>query len=384
MKFLDVIGQADLKEHLVRAAEKNKIAHALLFLGAEGSGGLPLALATAQFLCCESPSDTDSCGTCPSCIKSARLQHPDIHFAYPVVKKENQRTAAMSADFAKEWISLISSNPYITEFDWLQGIKAGNRQGNISAEECRHIIRSLNLKPYEAPYKILILWKPEVLGLSGNILLKLIEEPPGNTVLMLVAENQEDILPTILSRTQLVKIPPLTDEEITEALIERHGIAKEDAIRLAFLSGGSYNQAVELIGEDAQVYSKLWLAWLIHIMKPQPVELLRWIDQVAIIGREQQKQFFEYCLHFIRETTINAFSPAVRPRVLPDEVPVMRSLMKYITTLEQLERLNELFEQATYFIERNANPKITLMDMSIRIQKVLKGIPEPLEVNPLV
>lgn len=337
-----------------------------------------MALAFAQYLVCEDPGDTDSCGICPACIKSSRLQHPDIHYAYPVYKKEGAKHA-YSADFAREWIQAIGKNPYITEFDWLQSIKAGNKMGNISAEECRHIIKGLNLKPFEAQYKVYILWKAETLGQSGNILLKLIEEPPPQTVLILVAEDREEIIPTILSRTQVVHIPAISDHDLQEALVVRHQMEEEEARHHAFLSNGSYSRAMAT--EGTRSYAKLWLDWLVCIMKPQPAELLKWVDHMAGAGREPQVQFLEYCSHFLREATVAIASGGrVQPRILPDEEPVMRSLQKYITHLEQLERLHELLEEKAYHIGRNANPKITFMDLSLRIQKVMKGLPEPVVI----
>jgi DNA polymerase III subunit delta' len=377
MQFKDVIGQQELKDHLIAVARSGKVAHALLLLGNEGTGGLPLALAFAQYLVCENPGEHDSCGTCPPCIKSGKMQHPDIHYTYPVIKKDGMKTV-YSADYAREWMEAVGVNPYITEFNWLQSIKAGNKLGNITAEECRHVIKTLNLMPYEAPYKILVLWKPESLGLSGNILLKLIEEPPPHTVLILVAENREEIIATILSRTQILHVPPLLDEELQAALETRHQLAPDEARHTAFLSGGSYSRA--LATEGTKGYAKRWLEWLVCIMKPQPAELLKWIDSMAAEGRDPQIQFLEYCMHFMRETTIALYATGSTPRILPEEQPVMRSLIKYIKNLEQIERLSELFEQKAYHIERNASAKITFMDLSLRIQKVLKGLPEPVEV----
>src|SRR4030095_3635660 len=239
MQFKEIIGQDDIKKQLVDMVQQNRLSHALLFLGKEGNGSLQLAMALAQYLTCEvtnknpksyqekipvstaswykeGPSQTseprspssDSCGTCPSCIKARQLIHPDIHFSYPVVTKKTG-SPPISADYISEFREFIKTQSYGNVYDWLQFIGAENKQGNITAQECNDIIHKLNLKSFEREYKILLMWMPEYLGNEGNKLLKLIEEPPPDTLFILVAENESSILPTILSRCQLIRIPPL-------------------------------------------------------------------------------------------------------------------------------------------------------------------------------
>src|SRR6202035_5286750 len=253
MLFSEVIGQREIKAKLRNLVEHNRLSHALLLNAPEGAGGLPLALAFAQYLVCDRVSDegskinfpSESCGVCPSCIKAAQLIHPDIHYVYPVVSRK-PGDKPVSADFISEWREFISQFPYGTIFDWLQFIQADNKQGNISAHECNEINRKLSLKSFENGYKILIMWMPEYLGNEGNKLLKLIEEPPPNTLFLLVAENDSFILPTILSRTQLIKIPPLEAKEIEQALIERVRLPAEHAARIAAISEGNYHEAMQL------------------------------------------------------------------------------------------------------------------------------------------
>ena len=254
MQFSSVIGQKATREQLIQMVQQNRLGHALLFLGNEGTGALSLALAFAQYINCEKvtgknqatsggPSlfgdpepvainavlyPTDSCGTCPSCQKASQLIHPDIHFSFPVITKKSGEKP-ISADYIKEWREFIKLYPYGNSFDWLQFINAENKQGNITAEECNDIIRKLSLKSYEGGYKILIIWMPEFLTKNGNKLLKLIEEPPPDTLFMLVAENEQLILPTIVSRTQLVKIPRLSSMEIEAALELRAGVSIQKA-----------------------------------------------------------------------------------------------------------------------------------------------------------
>src|SRR6516225_2271587 len=232
--FKDVIGQAPVKQHLVELVQSNRLSHALLFLGQEGSGALPMALAFAQYVVCEQPRDGDACGVCPPCIKAKQLIHPDIHYSYPDIPKK-AGDKPVSTDYGAEWREFIAQYPYGNSYDWLQFIGAENKQGNITAQECNDIIHKLNLKSFESGYKILVMWMPEYLGNEGNKLLKLIEEPPASTLFILVAENESLILQTILSRTQLVRIPLPEPADIQQGLIERSGVAQEQARQIAVL-----------------------------------------------------------------------------------------------------------------------------------------------------
>ena len=265
MQFQSITGQKETKEQLVQMVQHNRLSHALLFLGKEGTGALQLALAFAQYIVCKpKPPETDlfaapepesqkskvkindSCGICPACKKANELIHPDIHFSYPVITKKPGEKP-ISTDFIKEWREFIVTNPYGNVYDWLQFIGAENKQGNITAHECNDIIRKLNLKSFESEYKILIMWLPEFLGKEGNKLLKLIEEPPPNTLFILIAENEDLILPTILSRTQLVKIPLLTNMEVEVALELNAGVKIEKAQQIAALAEGNYREALQLL-----------------------------------------------------------------------------------------------------------------------------------------
>ncbi|MBA2561564.1 MAG: hypothetical protein H0V14_01370, partial [Chitinophagaceae bacterium] len=263
MQFKDVIGQQSVKSQLVKMVQQNRLSHALLFLGKEGSGALPLALAFAQYIVCTSaktskfiePSPSsprgegrgeDSCGSCPACIKANQLIHPDIHFSFPVITKKPGESP-VSANYIREWREFVDGNPYGNVYDWLQFITAENKQGNITAKECEEINHILNLKSFESGYKILIMWMPEFLGKEGNKLLKLIEEPPPDTLFIFVAEDENVILPTILSRTQLVKILALTDEEIEKALITQGKVENNKAKQIAGVSEGNYRDALQML-----------------------------------------------------------------------------------------------------------------------------------------
>src|SRR3954464_2966187 len=274
MLFGNVIGQLNTKAHLLEMVKQNRLSHALLFLGKEGSGALSIALAFAQYMVCDkiqnrqksaeaalplfglnassqqqtanNNQQTDSCGECPSCVKAAKLIHPDVHFSYPVIPKKSG-DKPISTDYITEWREFVKLYPYGNAFDWLQFIGAENKQGNITAEECNDIIHKLSLKSFESGYKILIMWMPEYLGKEGNKLLKLIEEPPANTLFILVAENDDQLLPTILSRCQLIKIPSPSSDAIKEALMQKAGAASEIATQIAGIAEGNYREALQLL-----------------------------------------------------------------------------------------------------------------------------------------
>src|SRR6202163_2753335 len=296
MLFSEVIGQQEIKAKLRNLVEHNRLSHALLLNAPEGAGGLPLALAFAQFLVCERVSEkglkinfpAESCNVCPSCFKAAQLIHPDIHYVYPVVTRK-PGDKPLSADFISEWREFISQFPYGTIFDWLQQINADNKQGNISAHECNEINRKLSLKSFESGYKILIMWMPEYLGNEGNKLLKLIEEPPPDTLFILVTENEAQILPTILSRVQIIRLPRPTIPEIQEALVSRAGVAPGQARQLAAVTEQNYREALRQLQHGQDDWQGLLREWLNAVLRSGPVAQVKWVEEIAKTGREKQK-----------------------------------------------------------------------------------------------
>ena len=406
MQFQSIIGQKDTKEQLVQLVQHNRLSHALLFLGKEGTGALSLALAFAQYIVCEKvngkntatiagpslfgepgpPTSNlpdrqagiqhqtfpDSCGTCPACIKANQLIHPDIHFSYPVITKKPGEKP-ISTDFIKEWREFISSTPYGNVYDWLQFIDAENKQGNITANECNDIIRKLSLKSFESEYKILILWMPEFLGKEGNKLLKLIEEPPPNTLFIFVAENDALVLPTILSRTQLIKIPALTKLEVEAALELRDGISIEKAQQIAAISEGNYREARQLIQNAEDDWQVLLRDWLNLIFKRNLVDQAKWIEETAKLGREKQKQFLKYFSHLLEQ--------AIRARVIhtsSDQRAMAREhdfalRLNKLCTLGQQEAIITELDRASYYIGRNANAKMLFQALSIRLYHIINN-----------
>ena len=367
MQFSDIIGQEEAVNLLSNMVAGDRIPHALLFLGPEGSGKIDLALAFAQFAMCENKQALDSCGVCRSCLKMAKFIHPDLHFSYPVVGSK-----VKSDDYLTQWRSAISDNSFMNVNDWLQLIGAANKQGNINKEECLNIIKKLSLKTFEGEYKILIMWLPEYLGKEGNRLLKLIEEPPENTLFVLLAEQQELILNTILSRCQLVKVPRLKDEEVIQGLEKKGLVTGEQANSIAFLSGGNFNEAIKLAKKNENDNATLFLEWLRKCYKGNGIDLVKWVDKFAGIGRENQKYFLQYGLHFLRELLLHRVTGSDTLRLGPEEKKTAQNLTKVLGP-EQIEDMSNLLSEVSYYIERNANPKVLFLDTSIQLHEIIRN-----------
>jgi DNA polymerase-3 subunit delta' len=401
MLFKDVIGQQEVKQQLVEMVQNNRLSHALLFLGKEGSGALPLAMAFAQYVSLlpnkdqspeaslfgesveiklpSTPEEADAwIQKQPSFSKAEQLVHPDIHFSYPVIKRTTRSDEKpISTDWITEWREFIRQFPYGNIYDWLQFIGAENKQGNITAQECNDIIRKLNLKSFESGYKILLMWMPEYLGKEGNKLLKMIEEPPADTLFILVAENESEILSTILSRCQLVKIPALEAIDIEQNLISKKACSNEQAKQIANASNGNYRESLNLMQHADEDFHGLLREWLNASLKNQTITQVKLIEEIGRLGREKQKQFLKHFTHLIeqavrmqvagdllKEKLLNAMSSGEQ-----DFVVRLNKAM----SLEQKEAISEELDKATYYIERNANAKILFHALTIKIFHIVKN-----------
>ena len=378
--------------------QHNRLSHALLFLGKEGAGALPLALAFAQYVVCEKvngkvthaaesslfgaeevPADAptllhDSCGVCASCSKASKLIHPDIHFSYPVIPKKSG-DKPISTDYITNWREFIAQHQYGNVFDWLQFIGAENKQGNITSEECNDITRKISLKSFESEYKILIIWMPEYLTKNGNKLLKLIEEPPPQTLFILVAENEDLVLPTILSRTQLVKISSLTNLEIEAALELKAGVAVEKARQIAALSEGNYREALQLLQHADDDWMLTVREWLNLVVKKNLPGQVKWIEDMSRHGREKQKQFLKYFTHLLEQAVrIGAMDGFAEDAfsIAPNEKEFALRLNKMCNISQQEAIMNEL-DSASYHIERNANGKMLFHALTIKLYHIISN-----------
>ena len=367
MQFSDIIGQARIKKELLDLNHAGKMPHAMLITSAKGGGGLALGLALARLLLCEQAGPEGACGTCPACLKSGKWIHPDMHFSFPTIGPK-----ATSNDFLPKWREFITQSAYADVLTWLQKLGAENKQGNITAEECSSISRKLGFQVLEGKYKILVMWMPEYLGKEGNRLLKLIEEPPEKTFFILVAESTELILQTILSRCQLIKMDPLTQAELTDALIHRLNVPSRQAEHIAFLADGNFDEAKSLIETEIRDDSVVFTGWLRACWQGDPTVVLPVVETFAALGRENQKQFFRYGLQFFRELLV-ALVAGNKPLRLPDDlVTVARNFAKTVD-FDKCERLCALLNDDLYYIERNANPRILFTETSIKAHEILRG-----------
>jgi DNA polymerase-3 subunit delta' len=367
MQFKQIIGQEATKQRLISSVKENRVSHAQLFLGPEGSGSLPLAVAYAQYLSCEDKQPDDSCGVCSSCRKYQKLMHPDLHFSYPFFAKHKDDTALT---FIEQWRDAFVNNPYLNLDTWRGYLEADNKQANINIAECHQIIKKLSFKPFESAYKILILWLPEYLDKEGNALLKVIEEPQPNTLFLLVAQNQDQILNTILSRTQLIKIPCLNYDDIKDHMINQHHQTETAASEIAYLSNGNMTEALAILQNDTKSYHTLFVQWLRLCFSNKGLEVLSFVDQMAKMGRENQKNFLRYGTSFIRECCL-LLAGAERMVKLPEQEMETARKMSAVMSIPKAQAIITELEKAHYHIERNANPKILILDVSLQIIKIL-------------
>jgi DNA polymerase-3 subunit delta' len=364
MRFSEIIGQSAAKLHLLGMWQQNHLPHALLLNGPEGSGGLPLALALAQYIFCQHKTEKDSCGSCPNCIKVQKMEHADLHFSFPTIKP-NPQTKILSANYLKEFRTFCKKHPYATTYDWLQKIKAENKQGNISADECRAIIENLSLKSYEGGQKLLILWRPEFLGKEGNILLKLIEEPPANTILIFVAESEENILATILSRVQQIRLIPLKPIEIETELIKKFNVEPKKAKQISIMAEGSYSDALSLVEHFENDQFPLIKNFFNILFTNNGIGASKFIDELAKQGREQQKNFLKYLIHLLESTIKQTYIG--QSNLQNEELSFVVKLSSFNLSFEIINELVNELNKTIYHIQRNANSKIQLMNMSIKM-----------------
>lgn len=399
MQFKDVIGQAEVKQQLIDMYLQNRLGHALLFLGKEGSGALSMARAFTQYINCEKVNgksaqgagslfgdapevetgpQSDSCGVCPSCVRSAGMINPDIHFSFPVITKKSGEKP-VSSDFITEWRAFLKDNPYGNSYEWLQYIKAENKQGNITSAECNHIIKTLSLKSFGSEFKFLIMWMPEFLGNEGNKLLKIIEEPPPNTIFIFVAENDQLILPTILSRTQLIKIPRLSSNDIKSALVEKEHLSENEAMQIAVMCEGNYREALEQMAHKEDNWEVQLRDWMNTILKTGPAEQVKWIEEISKLGREKQKQFLRYFNHLLEQAIrlrylgIEADDKALAENEKQNTINDFAIRFNKLCSVNQQEAIIKELDTAIYHVERNANAKILFHALTIKIYHIISN-----------
>ena len=369
MQFKEIIGQKTIKHQLIQTVLENRVSHAQLFLSSEGSGALPLAIAYAQYINCQNKTTTDSCGECSSCRKYERYIHPDLHFSYPFFASKD---AKIAVDVLEEWRNMLLEDPYFDLDIWRSKLNAENKQANIPIAEAHDIIKKLSYKAFEAETKVLIMWLPEFLDREGNALLKIIEEPPANTLFILVANNQEQILSTILSRTQIVKIPKLADLDIENYLTHKAQISETQATEFSFLADGNLIVAKALLQDTPNNNAGYFAEWLRMGFGNKVPAMIAFTDTVASWGRENQKNFIKYGINFLRECSLLLSGADDLVKLPHQTLEVAKKLATHVLNLAMVEALINELEQAHYHIERNANPKILFLDVSLQLIKIIK------------
>ncbi|MDT0294674.1 ATP-binding protein [Mesonia ostreae] len=373
MLFSEILGLEHIKKHLSTSVDRGRIPHAQLFVGKNGSGTLPMAIAYAQHVLCSKNEREEACLTA-----FKKLAHPDLHFTYPVANNDRVKKNATAEDFTGEWRDFVLDSPYGSVFDWYQCLGIENKQGNISVRDAQNVLKTLSLKSYEGGYKIMIIWEADKLNTSAsNKLLKLIEEPPNNTIFILITENEEQILQTIRSRCQALHFPPLGEKVIATAL-EKKGIAAAEALKIAHKSDGSYTQALSMLEqhESEAIFETWFITWVRSAFRAKGnkaaiKDILQWSEDIAATGRETQKRFLHYCLDFFRQAMLYNYNSQSLVYLEPDTPGFeLRKFAPFVHGSNMIQ-ITEEIEKAIYHIERNVNSKITLADLSIKLTRLL-------------
>ena len=373
MRFSDIYGLELTKKQLIASVQRNQVAHAQLFSGVEGSALLPMALAYATYLNCTNPSDEDACGECSSCSKNAKFVHPDVHFVYPVSSTEGVKLKeAQSRSFLPTWRKFLLESPYGTLVDWATEFGGENKNLNISKEESRQIIEALSLKAFEGKYKVMLIWMPEYLHpKAANGILKILEEPAANTVFLLVSPQKERLLSTIKSRTQLMRIPPFSDEELSHLLVNEYQIDSEKASQLVPLADGSLRIALQLHEEADVNLHALFLDWMRNCFTNNFIAINTDSEQFAALSKSAQKTLLLYGLEILRDALVAGHNDGKLIRVRGEDKDFVLKFGKTLNT-GIIDLLSKQISDAHYHLERNANAKMVFMNLSILFAKSFK------------
>ncbi len=375
MQFSEILGQEYIKSHLTKSADLGRIPHAQLFVGPEGSGTLPMAIAYAQYILCGNANgENESCK-----LKFDKLSHPDLHFVYPTVATEDVKSKPKSIDFISDWRAFVSHNPYGSLFDWYSILGVNNKQGLIRVEDASDILKTLALKSYEGGYKIMIVWMADKMNTeASNKLLKLLEEPPEKTIFILIVEQEEDVIQTIRSRCQVLHFSGLPENTIAEALVNQKQIDSKLATTIAHQAQGNYNKALHLLqnDEDDFPFDEWFVTWVRAAFKAKGnaaaiQELIQWSEQVAVLGREKQKKFLEFCIEMFRQALLLNYES---PSLVYLEPKVEKFKLANFAPFVNGNNIHEIFKElsdAMYHIERNGNAKIILTDLSIKLTRLI-------------
>ena len=379
MLFSEILGQEHIKKHLTQSVDNGRIPHAQLFVGNEGTGALPMALGYAQYILCSNTGGENSEGNETCNLKFKNFSHPDLHFAFPVTTSDKVKSKPVSSYYLEEWRQLLTEQPYGNLFDWYKLLGVDNKQGQIGVDEALEIVKSLTLKSYEGGHKVMLIWMAEKMNSAcANKLLKLIEEPPKDTVFILIAEDEEQIINTIRSRCQILHFPPLAEKVIKEALIRQFDVEDAHATKVAHQSNGNYNKASDLVFQDSEdtQFETWFVFWIRSAFKAKGnkgaiLDLIAWSEDISKTGRETQKQFLNFCLDFFRQALLQNYGATDLVFFEPKtEKFKLENFAPFVHGNNILDISNEL-QDAIYHIERNGNSKIILTDLSIKLTRLL-------------
>src|SRR5690606_4211266 len=381
MLFEDVIGQEHIKNHLKQTVDNGRISHAQLFVGNEGCGTLPMAIAYAQYIICNGKKE-EALANC--LLKFKNLAHPDLHFAFPVTTSDKAKSHPVSNHYLEEWRQLINEQPYGNLFDWYKLLGVDNKQGQIGVDEAQDIVKSLSLKSFEGGYKVMIIWMAEKMNTAcANKLLKLIEEPPDKTIFLLIAEDEEQIINTIVSRCQLLHFPPLAENDIKDALLKNYNLDTAVATKIAHQSNGNYNKACDLVYQDTEdlQFEEWFVFWVRSAFKAKGNkaaihELISWSETISKTGRETQKQFLHFCLDFFRQALLLNYNAT--DLIFLEPKTESFKLEKFVLHVHnaKIMEINDKLHDANYHIDCNRNSKIILTYLSNKLTRHLQKIAE--------
>lgn len=373
MYFKDVIGQDDLKHKLIDNACKGVVPHAQLYCETGGAGAFPLAFAYARYLNCTNRGETDACGKCPSCIKYNELAHPDLYFIYPIITNKEKKKEVCD-DYLPEWRQLLRAQTYFNLDTWHELIEKGNTQPIIYSKESDEIVRKLSLRIYEAQYRIMLIWLPEKMHATcANKLLKIIEEPPQNTVILMVSEQPDLILGTIQSRSQQITVRPIKEEAIRDYMVKQYAISPDDARHVAHLSGGNYFKAIEAISlsEEKEYFLEMFKSMMRNSWARNVKAMKSTSEELASLGRERQKRFLSYCQHLIRENFVYRFQAPELNFMNTAEAGFSVKFSPFVNERNVFELMDEL-AKAEQHISQNANAKIVFFDLTLKLTVLIK------------
>lgn len=378
MKFAEVPGLAEVKQKLIASVRDGKVPHATLFQGRSGSLGLPLALAFSTYLHCENRTETDSCGSCAACTLSKKFIHPDTHFAYPVgnmkTELKERDDEKLRNEILKQWRAFLTETPLGAPDDWINHYGGEDKQPIISREDGREIIRSLALKPFQSRNKVMIIWQPELMHPSAaNGILKILEEPPPHTYFFLVTSQAGMLLPTILSRTQIVTVPLTSDKEMKLELAARGFNDTEKVERAIGLADGDLALAIKLLSQDEDDRQQRFQDWMRACFRFDPIRLQELSEEFHDADRMAQRNLMLYGLSVLRESLVNLSGANNLLRARGDELDFIRNFSK-VMNVGRIHSLTNLFNGSVYQLERNGSAKMIFMDLSIQINRISKTL----------